>query len=184
MAQGENKQIIAAGKFMDFARRGRWEYVARKNLSGIVGVVAVNARGELVLVEQYRAATDCRVVELPAGLVGDAAQFTGEPLEAAARRELFEETGYEADAFEYLFEGAASSGITDEIIAFYRAVNPRRTGPGGGDESEDIAVHEVPVAEVHAWLTARRAEGVACDIKIYAGLYHVLSARSPNNSEG
>jgi len=155
---------------MNFARRGRWEFVERKNLSGIVAVVAVNARGELVLIEQYRAATHCRVIELPAGLVGDEAALAGEGLETAARRELLEETGYTADHFEHLFDGAASSGIVDEIISFYRAVNPRKVSDGGGDESEEITVHEVPVSEVHAWLTARRREGVVSDIKIYAAL--------------
>ncbi|HRX86640.1 MAG TPA: NUDIX hydrolase [Phycisphaerae bacterium] len=170
MKQGDGKEIIAAGKYMNFARRGRWEFVERKNLSGIVAIVAVNARDELILVEQFRAPTNCRVVELPAGLVGDEAALHGESLETAARRELEEETGYTAERFEYLFEGAASSGIIDEIIAFYRALEPRKIGAGGGDDSEDIVVHEVPLADVHAWLADRRAAGAATDIKIYAAL--------------
>jgi ADP-ribose pyrophosphatase len=176
VGQVDGKEIVASGRYMNFVRRGRWEFVERKGLSGIVAIVAVNDRGELVLIEQYRAATNCRVIELPAGLVGDDEALHGEPMDVAARRELLEETGYTADQFEHLFDGAASSGIVDEIISFYRAVSPRRVGPGGGDHSEDIVVHEVPVERVHDWLTARRREGVACDIKIYAALVFARDA--------
>jgi ADP-ribose pyrophosphatase len=163
--------LIAAGKFMDFVKRGKWEFVARKNLSGIVAVVAVNARDELILVEQYRGAVDGRSIELPAGLVGDEADKRDEALADAATRELLEETGYRAQRMEYLFSGAASSGITDEIIAFFRAVNPEKVAAGGGDHAEDIIVHEVPLAEVAGWLNEQCEAGAACDIKIYAGLY-------------
>ena len=58
-------------------------------------------------------------------------------------------------------------------ITFFWAKDPQRTGPGGGDESEDIVVHEVPVDEVEEWLAARRAAGVACDVKIYAAMNFV-----------
>jgi ADP-ribose pyrophosphatase len=54
-----------------------------------VMVVPVTAGGDLVLVRQYRHNLRAHVLEFPAGTVGD-----GEQAEAAARRELEEETGY------------------------------------------------------------------------------------------
>ncbi len=175
MDTDRKKEIVAAGKFMNFARRGRWEFAERHGLNGIVGVVAVTGAGKLLLVEQYRGAMDARVIELPAGLVGDEADKRGEMLEAAARRELLEETGYEAEGMDHLFEGAPSSGITDEIISFFWARNPVKVAAGGGVHGEDITVHEIPVQRVHAWLGERRREGVVCDIKIYAGLYFAVT---------
>jgi ADP-ribose pyrophosphatase len=44
-------------------------------------------------------------------------------------------------------------------------------GPGGGIDSEDILVHEVPIGETRAWLAAREKEGLVIAAKIYAGLY-------------
>lgn len=164
------REVIAEGKYLNFARRGRWEFIERKNLSGIVAIVAVNVRGELILVEQLRAATNCRVIELPAGLVGDDVAARGESMADAARRELEEETGYTAERFEHLFDGAVSPGIVDETISIYRAIDPRWKGSGGGDDAEDIVVHEVPLAQVPAWLAERRAAGVMSDIKIYGAL--------------
>ena len=43
----------------------------RTNATGVVVVVPVTDAGELVLVEQYRPPVQSRVLELPAGLVGD-----------------------------------------------------------------------------------------------------------------
>ena len=39
-----------------------------------------------------------------------------------ARRELLEETGYEAQEMEKVAEGTASAGITDEVISIFSAL--------------------------------------------------------------
>jgi hypothetical protein len=44
-------------------------------------------------------------------------------------------------------------------------------GRGGGDATEDIRVHEVPVDSVLAWLGAQEVHGVLVDLKVYAALY-------------
>ena len=55
-----------------------------------------------------------------------------------------------------------------------------RVHAGGGDESEAILVHEVPVAEVPRWLVERMAEGYAIDAKLWAGLW--LLDRNPDGT--
>ena len=97
----------------------------------------------------------------------------GEDKEVAARRELEEETGWRADRVRLLMQGPSSAGMSNEIIAFARASGLTRVGPGGGDDSEDIIVHEVPRTEAAAWLCQKAAEGYAIDPKLYAGLYFV-----------
>jgi ADP-ribose pyrophosphatase len=52
-----------------------------------------------------------------------------------------------------------------------RALNLRRVGDGGGDETEDIVVHEVPRTEAGAWLRAMSAKGYSIDPKLFAGLW-------------
>ena len=68
-------------------------------------------------------------------------------------------------------EGPTSAGMSNEIMAFVRAYDLERTHEGGGDETEDIAVHEVPRREASAWLVEKLRRGYSIDPKIFAGLY-------------
>lgn len=163
--------ILCQGQFLRLCRRGRWEFVQRHGASGVVGIFALTDRDELVLIEQLRPALGRRVIEIPAGLVGDEEQFRGEALETAARRELYEETGYEAATFERVFDGPSSAGLTDEIITFFIARGLTKVGPGGGDDSEDITVCEVPRAELRRFCEDKIAAGALIDPKVYAAAF-------------
>ena len=136
----------------------------------MVGLVAVTPDEEIILVEQYRKPVESLVIELPAGLVGDHAD-PDEPILLAAARELEEETGYAATHLEVLMTCPSSAGMSDEMISFVLAKGLTRVGPGGGDDSEDIEVHIVPLKDVDAWLTRQQSAGKPMDPKIYAGLY-------------
>ena len=127
--------------------------------------------GCLVFIEQYRIPVHCRVVELPAGLIGDSAADAGETIESAARRELLEETGYEAWDLRELTSGPPSAGMASEVVTFLLATRLERRGEGGGVQSEQITVHAVPLPHVARWLEQRRDEGTLVDPKVYAGLF-------------
>lgn len=171
-------ETLYAGKFVNLVRDGRWEFCERVNDTAAAMVFTYTAAGNVVLVEEYRPPIRCRSICFPAGLIGDEA---AESAEAAARRELLEETGYEAARMRYLFSGPSSPGITSEQLSFYLATGLRRIGAGGGVQGESIIVHEVPFAGIELWLDEQRAQGKSIDPRIYTGLYFILkeSSRAP-----
>lgn len=178
MNETNSPHVLVEGRFLRVLSRAGWEWVERTNTSGAVVIAAVTAERQLVLIEQYRIPLDRRVIELPAGLVGDLAESKEEGLLGAARRELLEETGYEAKAIEYLFDGPSSSGLASEMFTLVLAKDVQRVGPGGGDGTEDIRVHVVPVDEVETWLASKRREGYLISPKIYAAMYFVIKQRA------
>jgi ADP-ribose pyrophosphatase len=125
----------------------------------------------VIFIEQYRHPLGVKVIELPAGLVGDDPGAGGEEWLAAAKRELLEETGYASDNWKLLIEGPSSPGLTTERYSMYLAAPARQVGEGGGDESEDITIHVVPLDKTEVWLEEKRKAGLLVDPKIYAGLY-------------
>ena len=70
-----------------------------------VSVLAVTGDQQVLLVRQYRPALECYTIELPSGHIDP-----DEAPEEAARRELVEETGYQASALELLAVLAPDTG--------------------------------------------------------------------------
>lgn len=163
--------ILHKGKYLDLICDDNWEYVKRTNCNGVAVIVPVTKDEKVILVEQFRRPVEAQVIEWPAGLVNDQASHSSETIEAAARRELFEETGYEAKHLELLAGGPVSSGLSSEIITFFKAADVVKKGAGGGDATESIKVHEVPLKEVDLWLYEMGKKGFLVDPKIYVGLY-------------
>jgi ADP-ribose pyrophosphatase len=165
------KKVLAAGKYLRMVSVGGWEFVERVGSSGVVAIVAVTDSGEIVLTEQFRRSVAGRVIDLPAGLVGDVKGARAEELTTAARRELIEETGYDARRFDVLVISPTSPGLTSETVAFIRASGIKQVGDGGGVDGEEITVHTVKLASADAWLRRRIRLGAQVDCKAYAGLY-------------
>jgi ADP-ribose pyrophosphatase len=132
-------------------------------------VIAATPADEVLFVEQYRVPLGARTIEMPAGLVGD--DRDEDSFEAAARRELVEETGWEPGEVDVLLVGPTSSGMSNERIAFVRARKLKKVGDGGGVDNEEIVVHAVPRKEAPAWLMRKQAEGYELDLKLWAGLW-------------
>lgn len=170
-AMPDSPETLYDGQFLRLRRRGRWEYAERVNPGGAVAIVALTPAGELLLVEQFRAPLERSVIELPAGLVGDEPGREREAWREAASRELEEETGWRAGRFEKLTEGPTTAGLSNETVILARAFDLERTGEGGGDDSEAITVHAIPVDRVLDWLQEKEHGGLQADPKVYAGLY-------------
>jgi ADP-ribose pyrophosphatase len=164
------EQTHYRGRYLSLKEVDGWEYVTRPNAHAVAVLAAVTPAREIVLVEQFRKPVNARVIELPAGLVGDQGD-PDEPILEAAGRELIEETGFEAESLELMMQCPTSSGMTDEIISFVMASGLKKVGPGGGDDSEDIETHVVPLDEADDWLESRRLAGSPLDPKIFTALY-------------
>ncbi|WP_426285326.1 NUDIX hydrolase [Luteibacter sp. E-22] len=167
------EETLYQGKWLTMKKRGRWEYAVRNNAGGAVIILAVTPDDKVVFVEQYRVSILANTIEMPAGLVGDIVGAEDEDVLIAARRELEEETGYRCGHLEFVHEGPSSAGMSTEMIAFVRAWDLVRVGAGGGDETENIIVHEVPRAEAGKWLFDRAKEGFSIDAKLFAGLWFI-----------
>ncbi len=151
------------GKYIKVTKQGRWEFVSRTRGVSAAVILAIDS-GHVILVEQYRVPLGKRCLELPAGLVGD--EQEGEGVQEAAIRELEEETGYRAERMVDLGRFHASPGMSSEGFNLLRAEGLTKVGEGGGVETEDIVVHRVALEAVAAFVKAKRAEGLAMDVKL------------------
>ena len=170
-------KTLYRGRYLSLLEIEGWEFTSRSNASGVVVLLAVTESNELVLVEQFRTPVNSKVIELPAGLVGDLAD-PDESILQAAQRELLEETGFQAAQMEVLMACPSSAGMSDEIITFVMATGLSRVAAGGGDSSEDIKVHIIPLKEVDHWLNRQQAGGIPLDPKIYSALYWLRMGQS------
>ena len=107
-----------------------------------VNVVAVTPSDEFVFVRQFRPGIGAVHYELPAGVVEE-----GEAIEAGARRELLEETGFSGGTWSLLANLSANPALQDNMTATFLAVGVTSTGPPAPELTEDLRVHLVRVGD-------------------------------------
>jgi 8-oxo-dGTP pyrophosphatase MutT (NUDIX family) len=106
-------------------------------------IFPLTRKGEVVLVRQYRPPLGRMELGLPAGLVEE-----GEGPEAAARRELLEETGYSGGEWEPLGSLASSPSLKDNWAYLFLARGVEKTATPDPDEHELVEVVRVPVEDL------------------------------------
>ncbi|WP_240502159.1 NUDIX hydrolase [Sphingomonas panacis] len=156
-------ETVWQGKFITVRKQGTWEYVGRARGIQAAVILAVEA-GEVLLVEQYRVPLGRNCIELPAGLVGD--ETEGEAVATSAARELEEETGYRPAKIDVIGEFCSSPGMVSESFTLVRATGLTKVSDGGGVPGENITVHRVALATLPEFIAAKRAEGLAVDVKL------------------
>ncbi len=164
-------EILLETQWLGLYRIGNWDFVRRPNAEACVGILAITPAEEIILVEQFRIPMQRRVIEIPAGLVGDEPEFAGESLAETARRELLEETGYRAGSIHQLIATPTSAGMSSEFTYLFHATDLVRETEGGGVAGEAITVHHVPLAELRSWLATQEADGKLVDFKIHSALW-------------
>lgn len=108
-----------------------------------VCVLPLKDDGTVSLVRQYRYPMGRTLLELPAGKM----DMGPEELEAAARRELSEETGLEAGDMIYLGKIYVSPGFCDEVLHMYLARDLKQS-EAHPDEDEFLDVEHMPFDEL------------------------------------
>jgi 8-oxo-dGTP pyrophosphatase MutT (NUDIX family) len=107
------------------------------------GIITAEPADMVILIEQYRHPLGRRLWELPAGLL----DVEDEPALAAAKRELYEETGYAAEHWAVLLDVATSPGFTEEIVRIYLATGlTLGARPDSEHEEADLRVVRVPLS--------------------------------------
>ena len=106
-------------------------------------IFPLTREGEVVLVRQYRPPLERMELGLPAGLVEE-----GEKPEAAARRELLEETGYSGGEWELLGALASSPSLKDNWAYLFLARGVEESAAPDPDEHELVEVVEVAVEDL------------------------------------
>ncbi len=149
------KKILFEGKFLnlwgtEFIDKGgnaqMWEYVEKAD---VISVLPITDDGKVVLIKNYRVPVERYVIEPPAGLTDK----DGENYEEAIKRELLEETGYEASKIHALPSYPYRSGTSKNMIYGFIATGLKKVNDNVGDDTEDISVMEVPFNDlVGLWL--------------------------------
>jgi ADP-ribose pyrophosphatase len=171
-----DRQVLPGGTYLTFvrdtvlapdgARRSR-DVVLHP---GAVTVVALLSDRRVILVRQYRHPAGEALLELPAGtldILGDGS--VEEPL-PAARRELFEETGYNARSWRQIAEFFTAPGFATELMRLFLATDLTADSTyAGPQEDERLQIEITPLADA----LQQADDGTIRDAKTLVGLYLV-----------
>lgn len=138
---------------------------------GVV-VLPFTPEGEVVVIEEWRQPVGRINRSLPAG----SADGEDADLAATARRELREETGFEADEVEHFLSAEPSNGLVDSTRHFFRAYGCEPDGEQRLDPNESIRVETVQYDDL---LAAAVDDRLPDERVITALLHHELTERSP-----
>ena len=131
---------------------------------GAVVMIPAHDDGTVSLVREYRPAVDAMVLQAPAGTLDEA----GESPKAAARRELLEEAGLEAERWEWLIDAWNTPGVSDQQTTIYLATGLRAVArrPDGVEE-DFMRVERIRLADLDDLV----ADGSLRDGTTVLGLY-------------
>lgn len=147
-----HREAVFEGKvvrlYVDKVRLPNGEKAEREVIEhmGAVGMVAVDEKGGIYLVKQYRHATGEELLEIPAGKLSP-----GEAPIDCAKRELMEEIGFEARDWEQLASFYTSPGFSNEMLYLYLATRLEK-GQASPDDDEFLEVIHVPLGEALAMI--------------------------------
>lgn len=141
--------------------------------SSWINVIPLTAHDEVVLVKQYRHGIRDVTLEIPGGLV----EMNDTP-ETAAQRELYEETGYEAEEMILLGSVHPNPAIQCNRCFTYVARGACKTGRQQQDEKEDIQVVLRPLKDIPVLIR----DGEITHALVLAAFYRFYMEHGPVNN--
>ncbi|MFQ6011314.1 MAG: NUDIX hydrolase [Nitrososphaerales archaeon] len=151
-------QAIYSGKILalrrDTVKIGYGKVAIREIVehAGAVAIVAFTDEGKIILVKQFRKATNKELLEIPAGTL----EKSEEPIHCALR-ELEEETGYVASEMKPVLSFYLAPGYSTEIMHIFRAGTLQKTGQRL-EEDEAVEIIEVELDEAISMIGRKEIE--------------------------
>ncbi len=140
LAEGYGKKL-AVQKFLDHTGKETDFYFLERPFWSVI--LPITKEGNVVMVRQFKQGSEEIMEELPAGVL----DFSSESPEAVAKRELKEETGYEAEEIIALGSGHYDSRSSHAKFYCFLAKGCEYKGGGSLDDSEQVEQFEKPFAE-------------------------------------
>jgi ADP-ribose pyrophosphatase len=129
-----------------------------------VTIFPLTEDNRVVMVKQYRHAVEKISIEIPGGCVDD----EDENFQAAAERELLEETGYQFSHFEYLGKTSPNPSTNSNWMHMFLAKGGKKVAEQKLDLNEDIEVELLTIEEVK---TLIKEHGIIQSMHVTCMLY-------------
>ncbi len=133
---------------------------------GASAIVPLTEDDEVIMLKQYRHAVGGEIWEIPAGTFD-----AGEAPLVCAKRELTEETGFEARTWESIGAVTPLPGYSDERIHLFMARH-LTPAPRSLDADEIIDVHSIPLEKVVSMIHSGEIEDAKTVVAIFRALHH------------
>lgn len=130
-----------------------------------INIIPLTSQGEVVMIEQYRHGANEVTLEIPGGMIDE-----GERAEAAAARELLEETGYAASEVRLLGRTRPNPAIQNNWLYSFLARDCRFKQEPVFDSSEWAVMRLVPLANIPSLIA-----GGAITHALVVAAFHWLS---------
>jgi ADP-ribose pyrophosphatase len=140
----------------------------------VAGLIYNTEKQCFIFVKQFRVGPENIMLEVPAGKM----DIEGESPEETLSREVEEEIGYKVDKVEHLYDYYPAPGSSNEKIYLFYAEVSEQISEGGGVETEDIEIVEIPVQEIYTKLK----NGFFNDGKSIIAIQHFLMSLVESDS--